>query len=100
MWIRMIEIYIDPENLEEFRKIYSERILPAILAHKGNIHAFLMESQDRPGQIISFSSWKTREEGNIYESSGDYVKNVNQVKHLFLHMPTLWSYTASTGGIS
>jgi quinol monooxygenase YgiN len=92
MWIRLIEVHIDPDKTDEFRKIYNEEIVPVLKAQKGNIDAFLMESQDRPGQLISFTSWKRREDGDVYESSGDYVKNINKVKHTFTEMPTLWSY--------
>ena len=95
MWIRLIEIYIDIDKTDEFRQIYKTQIIPVLKAQKGNIDAFLMESQDRPGQMISFTSWKTRTDGDVYESSGDYVKNVNRVKHLFTEMPTLWSYAVT-----
>ena len=93
MWIRLIEVHIDTDKTEEFRQIYKTQIIPVLKAQKGNIDAFLMESQDRGGQMIFFTSWETRTDGDTYESSGDYVKNVNKVKHLFTEMPTLWSYT-------
>lgn len=92
MWIRLIEVRIQPEKLDEARKIYNEEIVPVIKAQKGNIDVFLMESQDRPNQVISFTSWESQEDGDTYEGSGTYVKMVNKVKHAFVGMPTLWSY--------
>ena len=97
MWVRLIEVHVDPEHVGEFGKIYNEQILPGLKAYDGNIDAFLMESQDRPGQLVSFTSWKTRRDGDVYESSGAYLKNVDKVKHLFLEMPTLWSYDVKNG---
>jgi quinol monooxygenase YgiN len=92
MWIRLIEVRIQPDKLDELRKIYNEEIVPVVSSHKGNIEVLLMESQDRPGQIISFTSWESQEDGDAYEGSGTYVKMVNKVKHTFVGMPTLWSY--------
>lgn len=92
MWVRIIEVRIQTDKMDEFRKIYNEEIVPVVKAQKGNTDVFLMESQDRPGQIISFTSWESQEVGDAYERSGTYVKMVNKVKHTFVGMPTLWSY--------
>ena len=92
MWIRLIEITIQPSKLEEMRKIYNEQIVPNVKAHKGNIDVFLMESLERENQVISFTSWESEKDGDSYESSGAYVQNVNKVNHTFVGMPTLWSY--------
>jgi len=92
MYVRIIEVRIQPDKLDEFRKIYNEEIAPAVKAQKGNIEVFLMESQDRPGQINSFTSWESQEDGDAYERSGTYVQMANKAKHTFVGMPTLWSY--------
>ena len=92
MWIRLIEVKIQHDKLGEARKIYNEEIVPTVKEQKGNIDTFLMESKDRPGMVISFTSWETQENGDAYEKSGTYVKMTNKVKHTFGGMPTLWSY--------
>ena len=92
MWIRLIEVKIQPDKLDEARKIYNEEIMPTVKTQKGNVDMFLMESMDREGQVISFTSWDSKEDGDAYEASGTYVEMVNKVKHTFAGMPTLWSY--------
>ena len=92
MWIRLIEVKIKHDKLDEARKIYNEEILPTVKMQKGNIDMFLMESNDRECVVISFTSWETQENGEAYEKSGTYVKMVNKIKHTFAGMPTLWSY--------
>jgi quinol monooxygenase YgiN len=92
MWIRLIEVKIQPDKLEEVRRIYNEQIVPAVKSHKGNIDVFLMESLDREGQVLSFTSWESQADGDAYEASRGYFHNVNKVRHAFLGMPTLWSY--------
>ena len=92
MWIRLIEIKIQLDKLDEARTIYNEEIVPTVRTQKGNIETFLMESKDREGVVISFTSWETQENGDAYEKSGTYVQMVNKVKHTFAGTPTLWSY--------
>ena len=92
MWIRLIEVKIKHDKLDEARKIYNKEIVPTVKEQKGNIDMFLMESNDRECVVISFTSWETQENGEAYEKSGTYVKMVNKVKHTFAGIPTLWSY--------
>ena len=92
MWIRLIEVKIQPDKLDEARKIYNEEIVPTVKTQKGNVDMFLMESMDREGEMVSFTSWDSKEDGDAYEASGTYVEMVNKVKHTFAGMPTLWSY--------
>ena len=91
MWVRTIEVKIQPDKLDEARKIYNDEIVPPVKAQKGNIDIFLMESMDREGMVISFTSWESQDDADAYESSGTYVDMVNRVKHTFAGTPTLWS---------
>ena len=92
MWVRTIEIMIQLDKLDEARRIYNDEILPTVKAQKGNVDIFLMESLDREGMVISFTSWESQEDADAYEGSGTYVEMVNKVKHTFAGTPTLWSY--------
>ncbi len=92
MWIRLIEVKIKHDKLDEARKIFNEEIVPTVKTQKGNNDIFLMESKDRECVVISFTSWETQENGDAYEKSGTYVQMVNKVKHTFIGTPTLWSY--------
>ena len=92
MWIRLIQVKTQLDKMAEARKIYQEEIVPTVKAQKGNIDVFLMESMDKEGEVISFTSWESQEDGDTYEASGTYVEMVNKVKHTFAGIPTLWSY--------
>ena len=93
MWVRTIEVKIQSDKLDEARKIYNDQIVPTVKAQKGNVDVFLMESMDREGMVISFTSWASQQdEAHAYEGSGIYVDMVNRVKHTFAGTPTLWSY--------
>jgi quinol monooxygenase YgiN len=92
MYIRTINVRIQSDKIDEFRKIYDEQIVPAVKKQKGNIDIFLMESLEREGEVISFTSWESQEDGDAYERGGAYVQMFNKVKHTFAGTPTLWSY--------
>ena len=92
MWIRLIQVNTRLDKIDEARRIYNEEIVPTVKAQKGNIDIFLMESMDKEGELISFTSWESQEDGDTYEASGTYVKMVNKIKHTFAATPTLWSY--------
>jgi quinol monooxygenase YgiN len=92
MWVRIIEAKIQTDKMDEARKIYNEEVVPVVKAQNGNIDIFLMESVDREGEVISFTSWESKEAGDAYEESKTYVKMVDKVKQTFVDAPTLWSY--------
>ena len=64
MWVRTIEIMIQLDKLDEARRIYNDEILPTVKAQKGNVDIFLMESLDREGMVISFTSWESQEDAD------------------------------------
>ena len=92
MWIRLIQVKTQLDKMDEARKIYQEQIAPTVKSQKGNIDVFLMESMDKEGEVISFTSWESQEDGDTYEASGTCVEMVNKIKHTFAGIPTLWSY--------
>ena len=92
MWVRLTFAKIQLEKMDELRQIYNEDIVPTVGAQKGNVDVFFLESVDEEGEVISFTSWDTKEDGDKYENSGTYAELVNKVKHTFAGPPTLKSY--------
>ena len=92
MWVRLTFAKIQPDKMDEFRKIYNGEIVPTVKAQKGNLDIFVMEAVNEGDESISFTSWDNKENGDIYEASGTYAEMVNKVKHTFAVPPTLKSY--------
>ena len=63
-----------------------------IKTQKGFVDAFLMESTEEVGKIISHTAWETETDGEVYESSGTYKQLVGKVSHLLAEPPTLNVY--------
>jgi quinol monooxygenase YgiN len=92
MWVRLTFAKIQPDKMDEFRKIYNGQIVPTVKAQKGNVDIFCLESVDEDGEWISFTSWDSKEDGDTYEASGTYKEMVGKVAHTFAEPPTLKSY--------
>lgn len=92
MWVRLTFVKVQPDKLDELRKIYYDEIVPTVQAQKGNVDIYLMESVSEDEEGISLTSWDSKENGDAYEASGTYPEMVNKVKHLFAGSPTLRSY--------
>lgn len=92
MWVRLTFIKIQPDKVDEVRKIYYNEIVPTVKAQKGNVDIYLMEPVGEDEEFISLTSWDSKENGDSYETSGTYPEMVNKVKHGFAESPTLKSY--------
>ena len=92
MWVRLTFAKIQPDLMDEFRKIYNGEIVPTVKAQTGNVDIFGLEAVDEGEEYISFTSWDNKESGDTYEASGTYGEMVGKVKHTFAGPPTLKSY--------
>ena len=92
MWVRITYGKIQPDKMDEFRKIYNEKIIPVVKKQKGNVDVYWMESTEEEGEGLSLTSWDNKENGETYESSGTYQEMVDKVKHTFAAPPTMKSY--------
>ena len=92
MWVRLTSVKVQPEKVDELRRIYYGDIVPAVRAQKGSVDVYLLEPTEEGAEFISLNAWDTKENGDEYEASGSYAELVNTVKHTFAGPPTLKSY--------
>jgi len=92
MWVRLTFVKIQPDKVDELRKVYYEEVVPVVKAQKGIVDIFLMEPIDEDEDFISLTSWDSKANGDTYEASGTYLEMVNKVKFGFVATPTLKSY--------
>ena len=92
MWVRLTFVKIQPDKVDELRKVYYEELVPVVKAQKGIVNIFLMEPIDEDEDFISLTSWDSKADGDTYETSGTYLEMVNKVKFGFAAPPTLKSY--------
>ena len=89
MFVRIVSAKIRQDKLEEFKKLYSEVIIPELKSVKGCRYAYLIESVNEENEFISLTVWDNKAAADNYESSGKFTELVNSVRHTFSHF-YLW----------
>ncbi len=92
MWMRLAFVKVLPGKTDELRKVYYEEIESGVKSQRGNLDTFLLESTDAEDEIISLTSWESKEDAEAYGSSASYAEMVNKVKHVFGGPPTIKLY--------
>jgi heme-degrading monooxygenase HmoA len=82
----------NPKDVEEFKKVYHEQIVPVIRSQKGNLGAWLLEPMDEKDQFISLTEWISLADAEQYEASGTYSELVNKLRSRFQGEYTLKTY--------
>jgi quinol monooxygenase YgiN len=83
MYLRIVSMKIQEDKLDEFKKIYLEKIIPALKETEGCRHVFLTESINQKDEFISVTIWDDKTYADKYESSGTFEELVSKVKHTF-----------------
>jgi heme-degrading monooxygenase HmoA len=83
MFVRVVSAKIQNGKQEEFKKIYTNVIIPELKSVKGCRYVYLMESINEKDEFISLTIWDNKEAAAVYESSGKYTDLVNKIKHTF-----------------
>lgn len=93
MFVRLTFCKFLPERINEARKVYNEEVIPAIRKQKGLLNIRFLEPTDKVGDYISITEWNTKEDADLYESTGLYKKLVGKLEPFFTKPPELKTYT-------
>lgn len=83
MLARLTFLKAQNADVEEFKRMYREEIVPVIRNQKGNLGAWLLEPVNEQDEFISLTEWITAADADAYESSGMYKELVDKVKDKF-----------------
>jgi len=83
LYLRIVSVVLKPGNLDEYRKLYADEVIPALKATAGCRHAFLMLPGGTSNEAISVTMWDDKRAADEYESSGRFGYLVDKVKHTF-----------------
>jgi heme-degrading monooxygenase HmoA len=75
MWVRLTFLRLEPADIAAARALYhSEEISGVIRKQPGYRFHHLLESVDRPGEVISLTAWRSQDDAITYEQSGVYER--------------------------
>ena len=83
MFMRLVQIEIEPEGLHLLQKVYTERVLTALADVIGCRFAGLMQSIHHPDTCLSLTLWKSRSDAEQYERSGLFSQLLEESKPFF-----------------
>lgn len=72
MFMRFVELKVQPDKLEDFEQYYRSRVEPALHDTAGCLFAGLLSSPEHPSECISMTLWQSPDDVEAYESSGLY----------------------------
>lgn len=83
LYVRIVSVSIQEGKENEFKRIYSEEIIPALLSITGCRYAYLTQSIQDQNKFISITIWDSKQNADLYENSGKFNEIVNKVSHTF-----------------
>lgn len=89
MFIRIVSFIIQPDKLDEFKRIYFTQVIPELKQSKGCRYIFLTENVNDINEFISVTIWDSKALADMNESSGKFDELVNLFKHTLSHF-VLW----------
>lgn len=83
MHMRLLQVEIEKDGLPLLKRLYEERVMPALQTQKGCRFASLMQSMHHPDQCLSLTLWDDPADAEAYEKSGLFASLMDESK-LFL----------------
>ncbi len=83
LYVRIVSLSIQEGKENEFKKIFSDEIIPELLATKGCKYAYLTRSTQEQNAFISVTIWDSKKDADLYESSGKFKELVDKIAHTF-----------------
>jgi heme-degrading monooxygenase HmoA len=74
MWVRIVSLKLRPGKLEEFEQLYREQVIPALRKVKGCRYIYLAERSGKTDEVLSVTSWESKEDAENYEKSGLFAR--------------------------
>lgn len=81
MYVRIVSAKITEGKMDEFKKLYTEIIIPALKNTTGCRYAYLTESMQEKNNVISLTIWNSKEDAEQYEKTGKFAELTDEVKH-------------------
>ncbi len=96
MFMRFVQMKVNPDRVSEFDKVYERTIIPTLQHTAGCLYAGLVQSLEVEGDSISITLWNHQDDALAYERSGKYAELLD-VSRPFFSDPSEWRVQLSDG---
>lgn len=83
MYMRVFQARVKPERLSELRRMYEEKVIPALQNVTGCLFASLMQSEAQPDECISLTLWDEQSHAEAYASSELFQSLLQEARPYF-----------------
>lgn len=83
VFLRMVSLKFRSEKVEEFKKHYTEKVIPVLRGVQGCRRAFLAAPADNPNELISVTEWESEQAAQAYEHGGQFDALLESQRHFF-----------------
>jgi len=81
MWLRIVSLKVLPGKLDEYTRLYAKHSIPALRNVRGCRYVYLLESGDESHEVLSVTSWESKQDAEAYEKSGLFERLLELQKH-------------------
>ena len=85
MFMRFVQIKIEPDRLADFESLYERRIAPALQETNGCLFASLMNRHGMSEECVSMTLWETAADARQYEESGLFDTLLREADPMISH---------------
>lgn len=83
MFVRLVQMDIDPGRVGEYGSIYESKILPALARTPGCVYGALVVNARQKDRAVSVTLWESEAHVNAYERSGRYAELIDVLRPYF-----------------
>jgi quinol monooxygenase YgiN len=83
MFMRLVQMRINPDKIFEFEQVYERAIIPALQVTPGCVYAGLVQSLEEANDGISITLWSNQDDALAYEQSGKYAEVLEKARPYF-----------------
>lgn len=80
MFVRLTYFSLEPEKIEEMKKVYYDEVAPVIRQQPGIKDVMLLDPVQKSDDFISCSIWESESDIKAFESSEAYPSAIGKIK--------------------
>jgi quinol monooxygenase YgiN len=96
LYLRIVSVVVKPGSLEEFKRLYTDLVVPTLSEIDGCLRVFLVEDPDDPEQLLSITVWESEERAIRYELAGVFDDLSSRLRHTFEDLQA-WRLASAEG---
>jgi quinol monooxygenase YgiN len=83
MFIRFVQMRVDPEKIPDFKEVYARAIIPTLRHTSGCAYAGLVQSLEDESDGMSITLWNHQDDALAYERSGKFAEMLDVARPFF-----------------